>query len=163
MRLVLRKAETTPQERTTARTMQSDLRLPEDAVAPASVYRPAASAPAAPTLVPATAAPTRMPESVPMSMQARVQALLAGDAPAQPPTTAVVPTRTPSSPEPRAMIITRTPFRVSFFGGGTDYPAWYNASTAATCSRPSIDKYCYITCRLPAAVLRVHSTASSTR
>jgi galactokinase/mevalonate kinase-like predicted kinase len=23
------------------------------------------------------------------------------------------------------MIISRTPFRVSFFGGGTDYPAWY--------------------------------------
>ena len=65
MRLVLRKVETTPQERTTARTMQSDLRLPDDAVAPASVYRPAASAPAAPTLVPATAAPARMPESVP--------------------------------------------------------------------------------------------------
>jgi D-glycero-alpha-D-manno-heptose-7-phosphate kinase len=23
------------------------------------------------------------------------------------------------------MIITRTPFRISFFGGGTDYPGWY--------------------------------------
>ena len=23
------------------------------------------------------------------------------------------------------MIISRTPYRVSFFGGGTDYPAWY--------------------------------------
>ena len=23
------------------------------------------------------------------------------------------------------MIISRTPFRVSFFGGGTDYPDWY--------------------------------------
>ncbi len=23
------------------------------------------------------------------------------------------------------MIITRTPFRISFFGGGTDYPAWF--------------------------------------
>ena len=23
------------------------------------------------------------------------------------------------------MIISRTPFRISFFGGGTDYPAWY--------------------------------------
>ena len=25
------------------------------------------------------------------------------------------------------MIISRTPFRISFFGGGTDYPAWYRA------------------------------------
>jgi len=24
-----------------------------------------------------------------------------------------------------SMIITRTPFRISFFGGGTDYPTWY--------------------------------------
>ena len=23
------------------------------------------------------------------------------------------------------MIITRAPFRISFFGGGTDYPAWF--------------------------------------
>ena len=23
------------------------------------------------------------------------------------------------------MIISKTPFRISFFGGGTDYPAWY--------------------------------------
>ena len=33
------------------------------------------------------------------------------------------------------MIISRTPFRISFFGGGTDYPEWF-ASTAAPCSRP---------------------------
>ena len=24
------------------------------------------------------------------------------------------------------MIISRTPFRVSFFGGGTDYPDWFH-------------------------------------
>jgi D-glycero-alpha-D-manno-heptose-7-phosphate kinase len=44
------------------------------------------------------------------------------------------------------MVITRTPFRVSFFGGGTDYPAWYlknGGSVLAT----SIDKYCYLTAR----------------
>lgn len=44
------------------------------------------------------------------------------------------------------MIITRTPFRISFFGGGTDYPTWfreYGGSVLAT----TIDKYCYITCR----------------
>lgn len=44
------------------------------------------------------------------------------------------------------MIICRTPMRVSFFGGGTDYPAWYRnhgGSVLAT----TIDKYSYITCR----------------
>lgn len=44
------------------------------------------------------------------------------------------------------MIISRTPFRVSFFGGGTDYPAWYNHERGAVLST-TIDKYCYITCR----------------
>jgi D-glycero-alpha-D-manno-heptose-7-phosphate kinase len=44
------------------------------------------------------------------------------------------------------MIITRTPLRVSFFGGGTDYPVWYNENGGAVLST-AIDKYCYITCR----------------
>jgi D-glycero-alpha-D-manno-heptose-7-phosphate kinase len=44
------------------------------------------------------------------------------------------------------MIITRTPFRVSFFGGGTDYPIWYKDNGGAVLST-AIDKYCYITCR----------------
>ena len=44
------------------------------------------------------------------------------------------------------MIITRTPFRISFFGGGTDYPVWYKKNGGAVLST-SIDKYCYITCR----------------
>lgn len=44
------------------------------------------------------------------------------------------------------MIITRTPFRVSFFGGGTDYPAWYRRYGGLVLAT-SIDKYCYITCR----------------
>jgi D-glycero-alpha-D-manno-heptose-7-phosphate kinase len=44
------------------------------------------------------------------------------------------------------MIITRTPFRISFFGGGTDYPKWYRQNGGAVLST-SIDKYCYITCR----------------
>ncbi|MDP3739900.1 MAG: hypothetical protein Q8R02_21115 [Hyphomonadaceae bacterium] len=44
------------------------------------------------------------------------------------------------------MIITRTPFRVSFFGGGTDYPTWYREEGGAVLST-SIDKYCYITLR----------------
>ena len=44
------------------------------------------------------------------------------------------------------MIISRTPFRVSFFGGGTDYPAWYREHGGAVLST-AINKYCYITCR----------------
>ena len=44
------------------------------------------------------------------------------------------------------MIISRTPFRISFFGGGTDYPPWYlkhGGSELVT----TIDKYCYLACR----------------
>lgn len=44
------------------------------------------------------------------------------------------------------MIISRTPFRISFFGGGTDYPAWYLEEGGAVLST-TIDKYCYISCR----------------
>jgi len=44
------------------------------------------------------------------------------------------------------MIITRTPFRISFFGGGTDYPAWYRENGGMVVAT-TIDKYCYITCR----------------
>ena len=29
------------------------------------------------------------------------------------------------------MIITRTPFRISFFGGGSDYPVWYRENGGA--------------------------------
>lgn len=44
------------------------------------------------------------------------------------------------------MIISRTPVRISFFGGGTDYPAWYTAHGGAVLST-TIDKYAYLTCR----------------
>ena len=44
------------------------------------------------------------------------------------------------------MIISRTPFRISFFGGGTDYPAWFRENGGAVLST-AIDKYCYISCR----------------
>ena len=44
------------------------------------------------------------------------------------------------------MIITRTPFRVSFFGGGTDYPLWYREHGGAVISG-AIDKYCYLLVR----------------
>ena len=44
------------------------------------------------------------------------------------------------------MIISRTPFRISFFGGGTDYPDWYYKHGGAVLAT-TIDKYCYINCR----------------
>ena len=44
------------------------------------------------------------------------------------------------------MIISRTPFRISFFGGGTDYPSWYRTHGGAVLAA-TIDKYCYLTCR----------------
>lgn len=44
------------------------------------------------------------------------------------------------------MIISRTPFRVSFFGGGSDYPQWYRQHGGAVLAT-AIDKYCYISCR----------------
>jgi D-glycero-alpha-D-manno-heptose-7-phosphate kinase len=44
------------------------------------------------------------------------------------------------------MIICRTPFRLSFFGGGTDYPGWYRLHGGAVLAA-TIDKYCYLTCR----------------
>ena len=44
------------------------------------------------------------------------------------------------------MVITKTPFRISFFGGGTDYPAWYNKHGGAVLAT-TINKYCHITCR----------------
>jgi len=44
------------------------------------------------------------------------------------------------------MIISRTPYRISFFGGGTDYPAWYQKHGGAVLAT-TIDKYCYLTCR----------------
>jgi D-glycero-alpha-D-manno-heptose-7-phosphate kinase len=44
------------------------------------------------------------------------------------------------------MIISRTPFRISFFGGGTDYPDWYLRHGGAVLAT-TINKYCYISCR----------------
>lgn len=44
------------------------------------------------------------------------------------------------------MVITRTPFRISFFGGGTDYPVWYEKNGGAVLST-AINKYCYIITR----------------
>ena len=44
------------------------------------------------------------------------------------------------------MIINRTPYRISFFGGGTDFPAWFRKHGGAVLAA-TIDKYCYLTCR----------------
>ena len=44
------------------------------------------------------------------------------------------------------MIISRTPYRISFFGGGTDYPEWYRNHGGAVLAA-TIDKYCYLSCR----------------
>jgi D-glycero-alpha-D-manno-heptose-7-phosphate kinase len=44
------------------------------------------------------------------------------------------------------MIISRTPFRISLFGGGTDYPAWFCEHGGAVVGT-AIDKYCYLTVR----------------
>jgi D-glycero-alpha-D-manno-heptose-7-phosphate kinase len=44
------------------------------------------------------------------------------------------------------MIISRTPFRISFFGGGTDYPVWFKEHGGSVLAT-TIDKYSYISCR----------------
>ena len=44
------------------------------------------------------------------------------------------------------MIISRTPHRISFLGGGTDYPSWYLEHGGKVLG-VAIDKHCYISCR----------------
>ncbi len=44
------------------------------------------------------------------------------------------------------MIITKTPYRISFFGGGTDYPAWYNEHGGKVLAT-TIDKYIRLSAR----------------
>ena len=44
------------------------------------------------------------------------------------------------------MIITQTPFRMSFFGGGTDMESFFREHTGAVLST-TIDKYCYVNVR----------------
>jgi len=57
------------------------------------------------------------------------------------------------------MIITRTPLRISFFGGGTDYPVWYREHGGSVLST-TIDKCCYITCRRLPPFFEFHSRIS---
>lgn len=44
------------------------------------------------------------------------------------------------------MIITKTPFRMSFFGGGTDISAFFSEHGGAVIST-TFDKYCYVNVR----------------
>jgi len=44
------------------------------------------------------------------------------------------------------LIITKTPYRISFFGGGTDHPTWYRENGGKVLAT-SFDKYCYISLR----------------
>ena len=115
MRLVLRKVETTPAERTTARTMQSDLRLPDDAVATRS------SLPSGGRLGGAGRR-RRRPSSRPRRAS---------------------PSRSERGRDdhhPHARSGSRSSAAAPTTRRGS-------TPTAARCSRPSIDKYCYITCR----------------
>jgi len=57
------------------------------------------------------------------------------------------------------MIITRSPLRISFFGGGTDYPVWYREHGGAVLAT-TIDKCCYITCRWLPPFFEYHSRIS---
>lgn len=57
------------------------------------------------------------------------------------------------------MIITRTPMRISFFGGGTDYPVYFREFGGAVLST-AIDKCCYITCRYLPPFFEYHSRVS---
>lgn len=61
------------------------------------------------------------------------------------------------------MIITQVPFRMSFFGGGTDFPQFYNEYDGKVLST-SIDKYCYVSVRhLPPFFEYANNITYSTR
>lgn len=60
------------------------------------------------------------------------------------------------------MIITSTPLRISFFGGGTDYPVWYRQYGGSVLST-TIDKSCFITCRWLPPFFEYHSRVSYTK
>lgn len=45
------------------------------------------------------------------------------------------------------MIITRTPLRISFFGGGTDFPEWFEKNEGSGVISTSINKYNFINIR----------------
>lgn len=55
------------------------------------------------------------------------------------------------------MVISRTPFRISFFGGGTDYHTWYQEHGAAVVAT-TINHYCYLHCRVKPPFFTDHQT-----
>ena len=57
------------------------------------------------------------------------------------------------------MVISSTPLRISFFGGGTDYRAWYREFGGSVLST-TINKSCYITCRWLPPFFEHHSRIS---
>jgi D-glycero-alpha-D-manno-heptose-7-phosphate kinase len=60
------------------------------------------------------------------------------------------------------MVITSTPLRISFFGGGTDYPIWYREHGGSVLST-AIDKSCFITCRWLPPFFEYHTRVSYSR
>ena len=60
------------------------------------------------------------------------------------------------------MVITSTPLRVSFFGGGTDYPVWYREHGGSVLAT-TIDKSCFITVRWLPPFFEYHSRVSYSR
>jgi D-glycero-alpha-D-manno-heptose-7-phosphate kinase len=60
------------------------------------------------------------------------------------------------------MVITCTPLRISFFGGGTDYPVWYREHGGAVLAT-TINKCCYITVRRLPPFFEHHSRVSYSR
>ncbi|HWZ81721.1 MAG TPA: hypothetical protein VNW47_03805 [Terriglobales bacterium] len=60
------------------------------------------------------------------------------------------------------MVITCTPLRISFFGGGTDYPVWYREHGGAVLAT-TINKCCYITVRRLPPFFEFHSRISYSR
>jgi D-glycero-alpha-D-manno-heptose-7-phosphate kinase len=60
------------------------------------------------------------------------------------------------------MITTRTPLRISFFGGGTDYPVWYREHGGSVLST-AIDKCCYLNVRYLPPFFEYHSRISYTK
>jgi D-glycero-alpha-D-manno-heptose-7-phosphate kinase len=65
----------------------------------------------------------------------------------------------PAHRKVEGMIITSTPLRISFFGGGTDYPIWYREHGGSVLAT-TIDKRCYITCRRLPPFFEFHSRVS---
>lgn len=54
------------------------------------------------------------------------------------------------------MIISKTPYRISFFGGGTDYPSWYMKNGGQVIST-TINRYVYISCRSLPPFFKTHN------